>query len=555
MHRLATLAVAFLAAGLSAQNLVATVDDPMSHGVLGDARLSLSEAILVLNGTVSLGSLSPSERARIVGIGTTLDTIRIDAAQTPTITYERDLPPIAGQNNSGVTVRLLGLRANGVAPTLLAGAVLTALEVRTNRIVVQGLQIFGAAVGIDIETSTNFVVGQRGSLTDLALAGQTQSGMRLRTHPLHPGSKVPFTIERTQLFGQPTGFEVLMEAPAGALEVVAELVTLTGCTVGAHLQSDGSGGRHSFELFRCAMTGGDHCIRLRRAIGNDTEWLVRTVYGPFMARHNVFDVEGSTAGADTIFHHHQLDIRAGAAPTDYALLAGPSGARFDLHTSENRYDGNISIMSGRLSRRLWMHVNHFTNGTFDLENEGVRPDLQWNVFESCPIRVAATNRVTFPLLDCELIRSPVTDLTAFGTTSLTNCFRASSSVTANVVVQNPAPARWLGQATVTPGDPPRGGFVDFGVDLQPGTAGVWYLGASEARPVTSNYPFRFYLQLGGAVLIPGVFTDQGRFRLGIPNLPIMAGAEFFAQPLVVPIAGQTYVPPLSMPRGGRFKIV
>ncbi len=548
---LATLATQVL----PAQTLVATVDDPLSHGNVGDSRLSLDEAVRVMNGTLALASLSAAERARIVGIGTTLDTIQVDAATTPLVTFERDLTPISGQNNSGVTARLLGIRRNGTVPTFAVGSLLVGLEVRTNRLVVQNLQILGGAVGIDVETSTNFVVGQRGLLADLAMAGQTQSAIRLRTRTLSPGSKVPFTVERTQLFGQPIGVEALLEAQAGALEFQAEFLTMTGCGVGAHLQSDGAGGRHSFELFRCAMTGGGACIRLRRAVGNDSEWLVRAVYGPYMARQNVFDMEGSIAGADTVFHHHYLDVRAGTGPSDFAIVLGPAGARFDLHTSENLYDGNIKIESGRLSRRIWMHVNHFTNGSFWLSNEGVRPDLQWDVFESYPIVVDATNRVTFPLLDCELIRSPVTDQTQFGTTSLTNCFQASSPATNNVLVTNPAPARWLGHATVAPGDPPHGGFVDFAFDLQPNTAGVWYLGASESRPVTSNYPFRFYLQLQGAILIPGVFTAQGRYRLAIPNLPMLVGAEFFAQALVVPTNGQTYVPPLSMPRSGRFKIL
>lgn len=124
-----------------------------------------------------------------------------------------------------------------------------------------------------------------------------------------------------------------------------------------------------------------------------------------------------------------------------------------------------------------------------------------------------------------------------------------------MLIVNPAPAPWLGHATVTPDDPPHGGFVDLAFDLQPNTAGVWCLGASESRPVTSNYAFRFYLQLPGAILIPGVFTAQDRFRLSIPNLPMLIGAEFFAQVPVVPTNGQIYVPPLSMPPNGRFKIL
>ena len=58
---------------------IATVDDTNSHGAVGDAKLSLDEAIQLANGTLALTSLSAQELARISGSGA-VTTVRIDAA-------------------------------------------------------------------------------------------------------------------------------------------------------------------------------------------------------------------------------------------------------------------------------------------------------------------------------------------------------------------------------------------------------------------------------------------------------------------------------------------
>ena len=142
----------------------------------------------------------------------------------------------------------------------------------------------------------------------------------------------------------------------------------------------------------------------------------------------------------------------------------------------------------------------------------------------------------------------------FGPVTLRNCFADSSPTTGSVTVTAPAPARWLGQASVTPRDPLLGTFVDLLLDYQPDMGAVWLLSIADPRPTTTNFPYRFYLRLNPLIVIPSLFTLRDRFRLPIPNDATLAGVELYAQPLNLPLKGQTYVPGVTLPRGGYFTI-
>ena len=73
---------------------IAEVNDPLSHGTLGDNLLSLNEAIQLYNRTITVAQLSPSEIMQLGGLGTDIAWARIDASYVPTITIETDLDVI-----------------------------------------------------------------------------------------------------------------------------------------------------------------------------------------------------------------------------------------------------------------------------------------------------------------------------------------------------------------------------------------------------------------------------------------------------------------------------
>ena len=551
-YLLSSTAVLILVASVGAQNITATVNDSRSHGVVADNLLSLDEAIRVANGTLTTQALSAAERAQFAGIGT-LTTIEVRGSITPVITLEREITPVTGIPGAGADLVINGVQGNG-GPALVAGAFNYGLALKTNRAQVLGLAIRGGRVGIEADTTANLSLGVFGIISDIAFAAQTEAGLRLRTPNDQAGRRLLLKVRRCQFPGLPVGIDIRSDSDFGNIDVEGEWLTFAGCATGVDLQSNAVGGRHQWQCFRSNITGGDYCWRLRRALGNDTEWLIRAVYGDYFARRTAFEVDGST-GADTVFHHHQVNVRGGFGSGDYALLTRPLSGRFDLHGSENVIEGNVLIQSGRLSRRTWFLNNHFQNGTFAISDDGVQPDLQWNVFASTPVTVLSTNTQPTRFVDCEFVRSPINDTTTAAVMStLIGCYQAASPTTGNVMVQNPASASWTGVASVTPVDPPRGGFVDLTLALQPGTAGIWWLGFSEPRPVTSNYPYRYYLTTSSAVVIPGILVGQSRVRLTIPPQAYLVGVEFHAQPLVALMLGQTYGQALAMPRGGRFQL-
>jgi hypothetical protein len=540
-----------LASASTAQIMTAVVNDARSHGSLGDNTLSLDEAIRLVNGTLALSALSTAERAQVTGIGT-LAAIEVRHPGAP-IALQSTLTPIDGVPGGQLDVQIRGVVNGSGAPVLDAGSLAHALWLRTNRAQVRDLVIRGGQIGIDADTTANFTLGVFALLTDLQFSGQTVAGFRAHTPAGQAGRKALAKLRRGTFTGLPTAIALASSSDFGAIDVEGEWLQLTGCNVGIDLQSQALGGRHQWQGFRSDMTGGETCVRLRRALGNDSEWLIRAVYGDYFARRNAFDLEGATVDADTVFHHHQLNVRGGLGASDYALLATPAGARFDLHSSENVFEGNILIRSGRLSRRMWFNGNRFTNGSVTISNDGARPDLQWNQFLACPLTVLSTNTQPVQLLDCELIRSPVTDLTRAGSVTLNRCYKADSPTSSNVVITAAAPAPWIGIATVAPNDPPRGSFVDLSLALQADTAAIWWIGVGEPRPVTTNYPFRFFLSLPTAVSLPLLLTGTTRTRLPIPSQASISGIEFHAQPVVVAI-NQPWMTPVTLPRGGRFTV-
>lgn len=542
---------AALASASVGQIMTATVNDARSHGSVGDNNLSLDEAIRLVNGTLALTALSTAERAQVTGFGT-LTTIEVRNPGAP-IALQNTLTPIDGVPGGQVDMQINGVVNGNGAPVLDGGNLAQVLSLRTNRVQVRNLIVRGGQFGIDADSTASFSLGIYAMLTDLQFSGQSVAGVRARTPGGATARKALAKLRRCSFTGLPTAVLLSSESDFGTVDVEGEWLQVIGCTVGIDIQSQAAGGRHQWQGFRSDLTGGDTCVRLRRALGNDSEWLVRAVYGDYFARRTAFDLEGATVDADTVFHHHQLNIRGGLGASDYALLAAPAGARFDLHSSENVYEGNVLIRSGRLSRRLWFNNNRFVNGAITLSNDGARPDLQWNQFVACPLTVLSSNTQPVQLVDCELIRSPVTDLTRAGTVTLTRSYQADSPTSANVVVTTPTPAPWMGLATVTPSDPGRGGFVDLSLQLQANTAASWWLGPGESRPVTTNYPFRFFLVPAASVLLPQVLTGASRTRLAIPVQASLVGIEFHAQPIVVAV-NQPWMTQISLPRGGRFTV-
>ena len=135
--------------------LTAHVTDSMSHGTLGDAQLSLDEAIRLANGSLTLAQLSPAEAANVTGLGSFVDEVEMDPMVTPMITLEGSLTPITGQAGSFVHVHAMVVGHGHAATRVVVdgGPFGNVFTLRTHRCEVAGLHITSGQVAFDVETT------------------------------------------------------------------------------------------------------------------------------------------------------------------------------------------------------------------------------------------------------------------------------------------------------------------------------------------------------------------------------------------------------------------
>ena len=115
-------------------DLTAAVNDSNSPGAVGDALLSLEEAICLANGTLELNQLSADEKARVSGTGSVVNQINLDAAVTRFIMLDAELSAVIGQ---GTVVAIEAVSSS--KPVLLGGSVESVLTLSTHLARVRGL--------------------------------------------------------------------------------------------------------------------------------------------------------------------------------------------------------------------------------------------------------------------------------------------------------------------------------------------------------------------------------------------------------------------------------
>ncbi|MEM7203300.1 MAG: hypothetical protein AAF628_23760 [Planctomycetota bacterium] len=541
-----TLTIAAIAGTLPAQ-ITALVNDPMSHGTLGDGALSLDEAIRVGNGEPLFTEFSAAELAQFRGpVPAPAEVIEIDASTTPTITLERQLSPVAGPALSLNAVEIRGVNGNVV---LDGGGVLEIVPLHTNLVVLRHLTFQRGGIGVTFDTRQRYLPGGRATIEDCVFTGQSQAGLEVRSTPLIPGGIEPIDVRRARFVGQPVGLRVRQDSFAASIDVSCAHATFEGCGVGLEIDLRVDG-RTTVAITRTDIVGGDFGIR---SLGIGAGSLdLQYVHGKVHAARSAFDLLGASAAPTSIGLYH-LDVRGGGAPADYALRLEPSSAAFALRVGESVLDGNILAQSGPSGLDLRLDNSHLRNGDVAIESTGPEPRLEGNVFESAPITVRPGTTATQNFRHCEFVRSPIDNQSAVAPMFVTASHLTSTFTTGVVVIQQLVPTRWIGRASVTPNDPPIGGSVDLAVDLQPQTAAAWLVGTSLLGPQEA-LGARFYFDITGAVALPGLFVHAQILRLAIPDVPALVGTELYAQPVVVPNGGQPFVPPWALPAGDRIAI-
>lgn len=540
-------AICLSAPSVFAQGMVATVNDPLSHGLPNDNLLSLDEAIRVANGALPMASLSAAERAQISGTGMHVSMIHVMAMLTPTITVQSPLTDVMGGGMMAGRLSIMGMGTPMMArPTLLGGNQAHVLALRTHMVTVMGLRFDGGQVAVDARMGAmmGMPMTHMAQLMNCELQNQITAGIRL--HGSGSDESMLMTMN-SRLSNMPVGYQLDDQTTGtGMLMSEAEFVTMNNVTLGADVQDNGNGAMSMWMLFRSTFTQGQTLARIRRTASSANQFMFRIVHSDAVCSGDVLDLQG-TANGLTMLHHHHGDFTAG--PGGKTVWTYPRTALFDVHGSEMVFRGDVYISGNTFTPRVWQQNNRYQNGTVTYDCDGALPNLLWNVYENCQLVVPATARSPVTVRNSEFYNSTVDGQSLFATATVRGSYRVGGGVNGLATEVNPAPAEFLGTTTVSPADPQIGGTLSLHADLPPGIGGFWDFAFSYARPTTTAEPFRFYGDPATAIVLPGMVVFSSTTNVPLPNNTALVGLELYVQPVTIPLYGQNWVPAFHLPRG------
>lgn len=524
----------------------AHVNDPTSPGVVGDSLLSLDEAIRLVNGTLAFSALSVAEQAQVAGMPPMLDAIVIDSAMTPVLTLQAPLTEIHGPPGVHHHVEITGHAMPGMPkPTIVGGSHARLFALRTYNASLHGLRLVGGQIGVDARMPHPMAPSSHmAEVMHCEFDGQSVAGVRV--HGTGTDESMVM-LEHCEFTNMPVAFHIDDATTGGMVMVEGEHVHMDGVAVGCHVDEAGVGPQMSmFNLFRSGFHNGQTLARKVRATGSTQPFMFRIVHCEAHCTGNVLDVQGNATGL-TMVHHHHSDFVAG--PGSHAFRVHPRTAQFDVHGSEMVFDGDVTVAGNLTSPRFWQQNNRYRNGLITIDVDGALPNLLWNQYTNCSIVVPSLARSPVVLRSSELIATPVHGGSFLAPITLTGCLRAGGALSGFASEQQPAPSAFLGTTDVFPATPLVGTGLTLTTDLPFGIGLVWDIADSYARPTTTAEPVRFYGDPSTVVILPAFVLFQSSITVPIPNVPSLAGLEFYAQGISLPLLGQPYAPPFHLPRG------
>ncbi len=558
MHtRLAIVFSTCLFGPLAAQStgMVANVNDPLSHGQLGDSKLSLDEAIRLLNGTLTIGQLSAAESGQVVGAGAFVATAMIDPRITSTITVEQPLTPVTGSGNGEVRIEGMIVPAPPGPPlmTLLVGGNNAwILALRTHEVHVMGLHFDGGQVGVDVRTPMmNMSAGHGGMamLHECDLHGQTSAGVLLHGAG---ADRSGVMLHHVHFHQMPRGIFVDDQTTTGLTMAELEHVHMDLVDLAAEQMTNGQGGAMSMLMFfRSHIDGGKNFIRARRGVGSQQQFMIRVVHCDVHVTEDALDVEGVASGL-TMVHHHVSSIHAGQGFKVMHLW--PKAALFDYHGTEVHMEGDVLVQANLFTQRVYQHNVHYENGTLTFDCDGSLPNFLYNKYTNCTVIVPSTARAPLRIRSSELTNTVVTGASVVAPISLEGCLENNVTLTGQSSSVNAAPAPFLAEASISPSHVPLGGTFTMTADVPANFGLLWVFTVSIERPNTVQEPFPYYGDPNSAVVLPGIHQGLFNNTVTIPNDPALVDFEAFVQPVVVPLQGQAYAAPYHLPRGGRLYV-
>jgi hypothetical protein len=520
---------------------IAFVNDPLSHGAVGDNLLSLNEAIRLHNGTLTVGQMSAAEQLQMsllpgTGVTTDITWIEIDAEFTPMITIEQDLDSIVN------TTFGLFIRGSGGVPkfNFTGAAVTRGIHSTSNNLILQNLHLIGGIYGLDVSQSD--VTGQPGcSLDGVIFDNHTQYGLGVTGTLASAIGRL--IIEDCEFINVPDAIE-LDETPADRTTIFeARDVRITGAGDAIDL-AVGTGGTARFTFDRVIIECSGVGIDLHAPATSGRPLLIEgnhtRVRAPVCAR---FD------GANDAVTWMQCGM--------WSLLATTGGTALDLGVvgnqvygdiNEFRCDGDVNIATGGTVQPLSLRNMRCKNGTVSMSTTASQAlAITESRFRNCTMDTAGPGAVT--LGNSSFEGGSLGQSSLPGLLQATGCFIANAG--AGVTANQSLTQAHLGSMEVVPDDGVIGGSIQFFADLPPGLVCAFAVGnVPDVLPVLPA-PFHVYLDITGFVFLPGVYAGQQSALWAVPNLPQFGGHNLIVQSIVLPLGG-VQAPALQLPPGWRF---
>lgn len=521
---------------------LAFVNDPLSHGAVGDALLSLNEAIRLHNNSLSFAALSPLEQAQVslipnTGATTDVTWIDVDGAVTPVVTIEQDLDPVL-DTTFGLLIRGFGER-----PVLdFSGAGITAgLYAPTNALTVENLHFAGGPYGVRVVQTD--VTGQPGAVfQDVSFEGQAQYGVRVFATAANGVGRVIF--DRCQFTAVPSAIEVADTGADRTTIFECYDCEVHGALSGLQLQNGARGlGRFTFE--RLIVDAAVYGIQLQLPTTNGRPTRIEGTHVRIRAQVCVQATVASDAPTwlDAAMWHLLAN-----APGNVALQLGALGDQVFGDVDEFVCRGDVLLATGGTVQPLSLRNCRVRDGGVALWTNAAQPLV---VSESCFTNCQTDNGGTGPVTvtDSCFVGGGLGTGGLPGTFQLTGCYVQNAGPGVQQSLSAPAPQ--LGAVVVTPDDIALGSTIQLGVDLPTGLFAVLVLGEAAAPPTPLPAPFWVYVDLNQFVFVPGVYRLQQAFAWNVPNVATAVGLDLVLQALVLPDPG-VQAPWLQLPPGWRF---
>lgn len=511
----------------------AAINDPRSHGVVGDRLLSLAEAILLTNRDIDENALSAEEVAQLSGFGGDIAWADINAAVVPVITLERNLPVIRDTPHG---FQITG--SNGL-PVIELGDT-RGIVARSDFFDVWEVKLRGGEQGIHL---TQFDAIYGSTFEGVVFEGHGVVGLRVTL--AQPGGNSRVQIAGCRFDNLRTGVlvEDLGDARSGRLEVFGG-TRLNGCDVGIDLRL-GRSGSLTVWANRVIATGCGEALRIAGAGGAPRRALV--LEGRYLrldGTRAAMMIDGDPL-ARTLLLLQQLDLTSPAT----ALAIGDTGDFVDLTLQDSRLTGRTRLAGGTSGKILVENVE-VDGGSLTLEASGAPITVGQSVLDGAAILSLGSSPV-------RILGSRAIGGTLAGTASAPMAFEdghtSGTSIGAHVSVLRPLPAPQLGVFDAAPLEPLVGTPVVVSVALPARLQGYLLFGQTADAPAPLGAGLRVYADAGALAMLPSTLTGTNQVTIPIPAVPALSGLDLFFHLAVAPQPG-TIAPPLAMPPGRRVRV-